>query len=546
MAELLSCLGSLAYRVICFLARLLCPLSFAISDCPSSGSSTNRPLPLTRDIVPRHPSSGPRTSSSTYIDDPEASVNILPDDVLLQIFDFYRKGRKHPWSLSEWCPLLLVCQRWRQLVISSPHRLYLYILCTRRKSFRKSLDLLPTFPIEIDFSYFHYNTKKWSRDDEEDILAALEHPNRTICLSLYVTRFLWEKVATVAQEQFPMLTELSLASDEDETVSALPIEFLGGCTPRLRRLLLKGIPFPTLPTFLSFATDLVNLNLQGIPHAGYISPEAMVVGLAALTRLDVLVLEFQSASRPDCSGTSRRAALPTQVVLPALTFFSFRGTGEYLEDLVTQVEAPRLYSITITYLEQHIFYVPQLFKFVGQVQVLEQPRRNVIVFFESGKLDIHFQLHVENDHVEVLLDLQGSGQSSHCQDSTLASTLRRCSEVFSGVEHLSIKVSDLYTCRQDDMWLNYLGWMRILRRFTAVETLLVPPPLAGYIAGALEDEYVAGDMGSDLWPALRLLCLEGQPLERVEKFISARQLSARPVTVVSQRNVFLDLLRQTP
>ena len=229
---------------------------------------------------------------------------------------------------------------------------------------------LPTFPLVIDFSYFLYNTKKWSPDDEKDILAALEYPDRTSCLNVRVTGPLWEKVATVAQEHFPILTELSLASDEDVNVSALPSELSGGCAPRLRRLQLKGIPFPTLPTFLSIATDLVVLNLKSIPHTGYISPEAMVAGLAALTRLDVLFLEFQSStSRPDRSDTGRRVATPSQVVLPDLTFFIFRGAGKYLEDLVAQIEAPRLKFFNITYLpvDQLTFSEHELPSFDGHV-----------------------------------------------------------------------------------------------------------------------------------------------------------------------------------
>ena len=569
--------SSVARRVLCFLTQSLFSLSFATFDYLSScwSKTTHRPLPLKRVIVPPRPSSGP-TSSSTQIDGPdneslheqletipfqtrtrslscsasvpgasEASIDIIPDDVLLQIFDFYRIDRLHIRSPPEWGHLLLVCQRWCQLIISSPHRLHLYILCTRGKSFRRGLRLLPTFPLVIDFSYFLYNTKKWSPDEEKDILAALEYPDRTSCLNVRVTGPLWEKVATVAQEHFPILTELSLASDEDVNASALPSELSGGCAPRLRRLQLKGIPFPTLPTFLSIATDLVVLNLKSIPYTGYISPGAMVAGLAALTRLDVLFLEFQSStSRPGRGDTSERAPLPTRVVLPALTLFTFRGAGEYLEDFVAQVEAPRLKLIQIRYFKHHIFfYVPQLFGFIGPVQVLEQERKCVNVSFESGELDIHFQLIVNNDLVEMQLDLR-SGHSAYWQDSPLATTLRRCSEVFSGVGHLSIDVADRYPYRErDDMAYDY-GWLQILRQFTAVETLFVPAMLAGHVAGALE--HVSSETLSNVWPALRLLCLEDQPLQRVEEFISARQLSARPVTVVSQRNDFRGLLRQHP
>ncbi len=150
-----------------------------------------------------------------------------------------------------------------------------------------------------------------------NIIAALEHPDRVRCLK--------GKVATVTQEPFPMLTQLWLSS-KDENLSVLPGAFLGGSAPCLQQIHLEGIPFPTLPSLISSATDLVVLYLHRIPHTGYISPEAMVASLATLTRLCDLSIEFQSStSRPHQSGSRRRLAPLTRAVLPALTSFEFRG-----------------------------------------------------------------------------------------------------------------------------------------------------------------------------------------------------------------------------
>ena len=399
-----------------FLDSFTVPLSFAIFNYLSFGSKTTKttvihslPLKTRRDIVPLHSSSG-STTSSTHIDCPDKlqetdkvfeglheqlektsfrtqtrshsfsaslpgargmSIDILPDEVLLRIFDFYRKGRMH--KLPEWRDLRLVCGRWHQLIISSPRRLHLYLRCARRTPVRKNLGLWPTFPIIIDYvDYPNHNTQKCppSPDEEEDIFAALEHPDRISCLKLPVTKLLSEKVAAVAQEQFPILTELSFVSGKDKNVSALPSEFLGGCAPRLRQIILEGIPFPTLPTHLSSATKLFVLTLKRIPHTGYISPEAMVASLALSTRLVVLYIEFHlSTSLPDRSDTGRRVATPSQVVLPDLTFFIFRGAGKYLEDLVAQIEAPRLKFFNITYLpvDQLTFSEHELPSFDGHV-----------------------------------------------------------------------------------------------------------------------------------------------------------------------------------
>ncbi|KAN0135852.1 hypothetical protein V8E53_006304 [Lactarius tabidus] len=528
---------------------------------PSSSDykTTHHPRTPLRDNISPHSSSAP---SSTQIDGPfkiqkcspkrpgkilirmkstssvsvprVTTIDILPDEVLLQIFDFLQLTVR---PVLGWHRLIHVCRRWRQVIFSSPRRLDLYLLCTHGTPVRKTLGLWQAFPIVID--YPNYNTKMYS-NDEDGIIAALEHPDRISQLKLRVTRPLLGKVAAAAQEQFPILTQLVLLSDKDENVSALPSEFLGGSAPSLQNLQFAGIPFPTFPTFLSSATDLAFLCLHRIPHTSYISPEAMVAGLAALTRLCLLFIEFQSStSRPDQSDTRKLAASPTRVVLPALTLFTFQGAGEYLEDLVAQVEAPRLDFIKVTHLNQLIFYVPQLFRFAGQVQVLQKARKSLYVDFYSTQVDIHLQVHAEQvESVGSLLHLLTACQTQGLswEISDLARLLRRCSAVLSNVGHLSV---DLRNMQPSWPGMDNVEWLELLGRFTAMETLFIAPPIAGYIANALE--HVAIEMAPEILPALRLLCLEDEPLGRVQGFISARQLSAHPLTVANQRNEFRQL-----
>jgi hypothetical protein len=136
-----------------------------------------------------------------------------------------------------------------------------------------------------------------------------------------------EEFLAAMQQPFPALTELGLVLDEDlddEIIDApvIPESFLGGSAPRLQRLELARIPFPGLPKLLLSATDLVTLSIWGIPHSGYISPEAMVRCLSTLTRLDSLLLGFKSPlSRP--VRASRPPHPPTRSTLPALTDFLF-------------------------------------------------------------------------------------------------------------------------------------------------------------------------------------------------------------------------------
>src|SRR6266850_1641170 len=77
-------------------------------------------------------------------------IDMLPDDVLLEIFDFYREdpafhtliGSIYTWR---WQALIQVRRRWRCVIFGSPLRLDLQIVCTDRTPTRTSLDIWPHF-----------------------------------------------------------------------------------------------------------------------------------------------------------------------------------------------------------------------------------------------------------------------------------------------------------------------------------------------------------------------------------------------------------------
>src|SRR5579863_7048677 len=74
------------------------------------------------------------------------TIDELPEDVLLEIFSFYVDEATRT---EDWHTLVHVCRRWRDVVISSPRRLDLRLLCTTRRPVRARLDVWPAFPIVI-------------------------------------------------------------------------------------------------------------------------------------------------------------------------------------------------------------------------------------------------------------------------------------------------------------------------------------------------------------------------------------------------------------
>ena len=464
---------------------------------------------------------------------------MLPDDVLLETFIFCLcRPYEAPYScMLAWHVLVHVCRRWRQIIFSSPRRLDLKILCTLGMPVRKNLDCWPAFPIVVDYHVYWKpdSGKSFLPDEEDNIIAALEHPDRVRCVKLTLPSPLLAKVAKVMQEPFPILTLLRLSS-EDVNVSTLPNTFLGRSAPQLREIYLEGIPFPTLPTlFLSSANDLVNLQLHNIPNNGYISPEAMVTGLTALNRLETLSIRFQSSIFH--SNVSSRTPPMTRIILPSLTLFGFRGNSEYLEVLVAQIDAPRLVFSRITYFNQLIFEVPHLSRFIARAENLgPAPFRHAQVGLGGGKAYISCVC-AQSSPVKTYLFLQVSCQGLDWQVSCMTQILSQSSPILTNVAHLSIHAHCLRPGWKNDMV--HSDWLDLLRPFIAVETLLVSRQLAGHVAPAFQQ--VTGETVAEVLPILHLLCLEGQMDAAVSKFTAARRHSARSVTTVSTLSDFLKI-----
>src|SRR5713101_7772703 len=192
------------------------------------------------------------------------------------------------------------------------------------------------------------------------------------------------------QKPFPELTDLWLEVNDDEPGPIVPDSFLGGTAPRLRLVILDNVPFPGLPKLLLSATHMVKLHLFFIPRSGYISPEVMATSLSALTSLESLCLHFRHP-RPRPALENRRPHPPplTRSILPNLTGISFKGACEYLEEILARIDAPRLNKMQVTFFNQIIFDLPQLFQFISRRPTLRAPEKGHITFYPDA-IDVTF------------------------------------------------------------------------------------------------------------------------------------------------------------
>ncbi len=461
-----------------------------------------------------------------------ATIDILPDDIFREIFasclpDPYAYGDPIE-RMRLWQRLVHVCQRWRQIIYASPYYLDLHIYCSNRTPFSKDLSCWPEFPLAVRY---------FIPREGRNLIAALKHPDRVRRIDLIITNSEVEEVFAVMQVPFPMLTHLELmGADDEDDVPDLPCRFLGGSAPCLQHLRLDSISFPELPTLLLSARDLVSLQLNCIPPTGYISPEAMVVGLAVLTRLRTLCIRFPSPIPPH-EQREMRPDPPMLTVLPALTQFKFRGNSEYLEDLVAQIDTPRVEDVRIEYFMQEV-QTHQLSQFIGRSANLK------LAQFKRAQVTFHFyQAYVELDlprgecHQAYLsLTVLPVDPGLNSLVPSMVNVLGQLDAMLSNVDHLSVHQNQV-----EQEILESVAWLPLFRPFSAVEVLRVSGGLVQYIASALELEDTV------LLPALQLLLFdddddnnEYKPVGSTKQFLSLRQLSGRPVTIVNSQDEFVE------
>jgi len=453
------------------------------------------------------------------------TIDILPDDVLLEIFHFYLVSRRS----AGWRGLVQVCQRWRNLVFGSPLHLGVKLPCAARTSLGETLDVWPALPISVD----QHLCSMLSQVECENLLAILELHQRVCEIDrTAVSNEHLEQVGQTMQKPFPALTKLLLESSSPPPL-VLPNSFLGGSAPRLRVLELKHIPCPALPNLLMSTTDLRHLYLSSIPLSSYIPSQVMVTCLSQMTRLKTLAIEFYSSrSRP--SQTSSPSPPSTPTVLPALTYLRFHGWCNYLEDLVANIDTPLLNSMSLSFFMRYTYNTPQLSKFISCTNQLRSFRRVDAVFY---KHTIKVKLYLQTDlTADSALDLEILCRDP---DQRLSSLVQLCQSLpsLSILERLHIRRG-----QHEESALPYnienAGWLELLGRFAGVKNLYITEPLGLPVMSAF-----AGN-GVTVLPALQNIFLEGlQPSgslrDNVDQLIAARQSIS-----VHHLNVWLDRLQE--
>jgi len=461
---------------------------------------------------------------------PDVTIDTLQDDVLLEIFDSYRKLMSWHDGMWNWQKLLHICRRWRYIVLESPRRLNLQIECNRSTPTKKLLDIWPPFPISI--SCYPWGSE--GARGNHNIFAALHRRDRVSQIDISdITCTEVEQFTAAMDEPFPFLTNFCVRTfeiAESAVVAELPDSFLGGSAPRLQVLVLEGAAFPALPNLVLSASHFHYLRLRCIPHAGYIPLEAMVAFLLPLRNLKGLTIGFiSSQSRP-----SQMSPPPlTRALLPSLTAFRFDGTSEYLMDFIARIDTPMLDSFQMTFFSDVIPNISQLHRFIDRTDSLKTFIQ-AKVYLRPWDVQTIFK-----SPANLGLDITCDGPVS---DGPLSSMLRLYEQLLTiptQVERLELYEDDMdeltFSIEQD--WHKDLDdprWLQLLNPFVSVKSLYVSKTLGPFVAYALAN--LCGESITGLLPALDHLFFKdfGSSWfvqKTIKEFVFVRQFTSHPVIV---------------
>jgi hypothetical protein len=325
-----------------------------------------------------------------------------------------------------------------------------------------------------------------SPEDEVNIIAALKQSDRVSSISLTVTTSLLEKLYAI-ERPFVDLEDLVLLSRESAPLT-LPSAFLGG--PRLRRLHLSRTTFPALLHLLYSSRNIVDLQLHECPW--YLSVEILADALSGMAQLRSLSLHIPSTT----DYVSSPPPPDRRVILPALTHLKFQGNAEFLERLVVRIDTPSLGNTQVTLLDDFIFDLSNLGKFVDRIEMHRSLHQAHILSSEHA--------------ISILLTQPGTPTRFNFQ---LVSNL--LSEQFSAVSRIAphflasfLNVDDLrISATQPSSQKDSLGrgrWLELISLFTGVKRLHLDGRGSTDIVCALQEAYLQPRAGL---PALHKLYL---------------------------------------
>ncbi|KAH9977079.1 hypothetical protein BGW80DRAFT_1287125 [Lactifluus volemus] len=471
---------------------------------------------------------------------PSTTIDILPEDVLLEVFESYRQGLEQRYFYYDseltwngkhgWLKLAHVCRKWRSIVLSSSFRSSLqpklvFSMCWDHDSNRNVsiLTRLPPLPIVIYspmlLHWQHEEPKKRKR-----AVSALRYSDRVCKIVLDCSDLMLDNVRRAMSGPFPALESLELF-DSSHRIFIIPatLKLFGGSVPSLRHLDLRYVSRVACISSLPSTPGLIYLRLNlGCPPPPA-SLRTLLQGMPCLRHLQIS-LSFCPLLLP-----TRPAAI---FHLSRLTYLSYDGHKRYLEDLVAGLAAPSLQYFRIDLRNSYFSEpVPHLSRFISNIEgqflsvhVLIPTTGNPWIICE----DSHSPDHIIR---EILVRTVQDGPALLCAKLSTAEQVL--------FQHVYPQLhSNLKSRPSADATSPWLGFFQQLR---SVKILKMHSDFLHDVAQAFVQE--GGESPLHFLPSLEEIEIELHPLDRAcndtweevlsifSSFVAARQHAGCPVRI---------------
>lgn len=502
-------------------------------------------------------------------DTPSKAVSVITpnDDVLLVIFYFcrlideekngsdeFRFGadsasnnqcqwnlegnwdRRRWWYNCWWHKLTQVCQRWRSLILASPSRLNLHIVCTKDIPVAEMLAHFPHLPLVVVYKFEGEESPR----DEQNILLSLKYRHRVRSIRLCAATSALKKMVTTLDEEFPLLVSLAIIHVNGHNPGWIRVTLPKSLrAPNLRQLFLENVVIQTGAPTLITSTHLTILILDLNPTTR-LSPEYLVDLLELIPQLLIMSVSFRS--RLTSLGVDTHSLVPGAqkkfVTLRCLERLHLLGASSFVEGILAHINAPFLKQLYIYLFYQHSFgTLPTISRFLDttiaftgrfRISVMNFHRYSITIEMGDTRSMISdrfpFRIYIKRNWWQ-----RGSLSASGWQ---IALTSQLCSAntpVFSVTEELII--GDLFPSFSSETSNdNRVNWHNTLRQFGSVKTLMVSSGLVEELSLHLQPDGDGTFLG--LLPRLERIVVPSDVGDAFTAFIESRRLAGHTVHLI--------------
>ncbi|KAI0261354.1 hypothetical protein BC834DRAFT_1034892 [Gloeopeniophorella convolvens] len=443
-------------------------------------------------------------------------INVLPNEILLDIFEHYLSGcLRYPsgWSPQfSWCTLAHVSARWREVLFASAQRLNLIFYCNIESHMPNAERIAlvpPSVPLALRSGVGHRvlgldgllgcALQYWDRVGQIVMSGPRQVVQRTLAA-------MPDRLAPSLVDLDIHITDVNLDSESNDNNLNMtpPANFLRGLAPRLIHVTLSGISLSILPPMLSNPARLAplrTLNLYDV-DPGFTSLNALVDTLRAVPQLTKLILCSNHHLSGSRDAEERLSPATYEIIrLPSLNHLDCQGPSWWVEALAARLETPALSHVEALIVDEELSFLPNLSALVVSAKSLRFDRA-IVEFDDEAGVEIRLS---ERDHENFFLEF--SCTEFDDQTRSLSKFCEAIAEKLPTVRGMVLTSSHTQNLAPESR-----PWLNFLLPFSGICTLCAEPTMSLVLCHILRPSQTGG-LPERLLPDLRRIVVFMEKIE---------------------------------